>query len=360
VKATTKKKINPEQSALLLCEHSLLLEKANIIIRDIDNRIIFWSKGAESLFGWKQTEAVGKYFHKLFEVRFREPFDTMMEKLFATGKWEGELIYKRKNGTTIPVSSLWLLRADDGKVPASILELDNDISSLKMIEHEITSSREQLRNFAAHIQSIREEERTAIAREIHDGLGQALTGLKMDLAWIILKLPKQQNQELVKKIESSSLLIDSTIKTVRRLTSQLRPGILDDLGLVAAIESELNEYQNRTGIRCTFHTEFEEVSLNKESATAVFRIVQESLTNILLHANASEVKISMKKSASEFRFTIQDNGKGISPEALARADSFGLLGMRERAAVFAGEVTINKPSPRGKGTLVTIKIPEES
>jgi signal transduction histidine kinase len=220
----------------------------------------------------------------------------------------------------------------------------------------LRSSREQLRALSAHLQSVREEERALIAREIHDELGQELTGLKMDLSWVIKRLPDDQKL-LIRKTESMSKLVDNTIQSVRRISTKLRPGVLDDLGLTAAIDWQAEDFQNRTGISCEFHSNLREVDLDQDRSTTVFRILQETLTNVARHASATHVNIFLKEETNSLALVVEDNGRGITEGEASDPKSLGLLGMRERALVFGGEVQI-RGTP-GRGTTVTLKIPQQ-
>jgi signal transduction histidine kinase len=231
-----------------------------------------------------------------------------------------------------------------------------DITERKRTEEQLRTSRGQLRALSAHLQSIREEERTLVAREIHDELGQALTGLKMDLSWLIKRFPEGQTL-LMEKAKSMLKFIDTTIQSVRRLSTKLRPGVLDDLGLIAAIEWQAQEFQNRTGIQCKFNSSLREVDLDRDRSTAVFRILQETLTNVARHASATRVNIYLGKKDASIVLIVEDNGRGITKNEIFDPKSLGLLGMRERALVFGGKVEIKGKS--GKGTTVTLRIPTQ-
>jgi signal transduction histidine kinase len=222
-------------------------------------------------------------------------------------------------------------------------------------EEQLRESHEQLRALSVYLQSVREEERTRISRQVHDELGQALTSCKLDLSWIAGKLPREL-KPLLAKTKSLSAHIDSTIQMVRRISTELRPGVLDHLGLAAALEWQANEFQNRTGIRCEVHTEIDEPVLNQEMDTTFFRIFQETLTNIIRHAGATQVLVSLKATDAEVILEVKDNGRGISKSEVSKPDSMGLLGMRERAALLSGDFKINR-LPLGKGTKVTVSIP---
>jgi signal transduction histidine kinase len=221
-------------------------------------------------------------------------------------------------------------------------------------EEQLRSSREQLRSLAAHLQSVREEERTEMAREIHDELGQALTGLKLDLSWLERKLDENQNS-LREKTKPMLDIVDKTIQTVRRLSTELRPGVLDNLGLAAAIEWQIHEFQNRTGTKCQFSLPMEEIHIDGSRSTAMFRILQETLTNIARHANATRVKITLEEEDSNMVLQVKDNGTGISESKLSDSKSLGLLGMRERALLLGGEFSIRRND--GEGTIVIVRMP---
>ncbi|HEX2962364.1 MAG: PAS domain S-box protein [Bacteroidota bacterium] len=228
---------------------------------------------------------------------------------------------------------------------------------IQTAEFQLKNSREQLRRLSAHTQSAREEERTRISREIHDELGQALTGLKMDLSWLDKKLQAegQPAEAVTEKINAMYSLINATIKSVRKISSELRPGVLDYLGISAAIEWQAQEFQNRTGIACRIVAMPKELELDQNFSTALFRIFQETLTNIARHASATKIEISLVHESGNIILVIKDNGRGITEEEILNTKSFGLLGMRERAYLLGGEFSI-KGTP-GKGTTVTVTIP---
>ena len=214
-------------------------------------------------------------------------------------------------------------------------------------------STEQLRELSARLQSVREEERTHLARTIHDELGQALTGLKMDIAWLQKHLDEPQ-AVLLEKTQTMSDLTDTIVQTVRRIATELRPGILD-LSLVATIEWQLQEFETRFGIRSKLISSPEETTLDTDGATAVFRIFQEILTNVARHAQATRVAVSLEETDQTLTLRVQDNGRGISQSEMDSPKSIGLLGMQERARLRAGDIQIS--GSLGQGTTVTIQIP---
>jgi len=213
---------------------------------------------------------------------------------------------------------------------------------------------DKLRNLALHIQSIREEERMIISREIHDELGQVLTVLKIQVSLLANKLTPSQS-ELKQKFDSIIEMIDKSVESVQKICEKLRPGILDDLGIIAAIEWQTNEFTKRTGIHCSTDFQVEEVDLDANKKTAVFRIFQEALTNIARHANASKVSVKLNCDENFLHLHIKDNGKGITKNQIQNSKSLGILGMRERTEILGGKFNIK--STMGSGTLVSLILP---
>jgi len=232
--------------------------------------------------------------------------------------------------------------------------LTREIAERQKAEESLRASGESLRALTARLQSIREEEGARIAREIHDELGQALTGLKMDLTWLSRRMTGDQ-KPLEQKIKSMSGLIDDTIRAVRRIASRLRPEALDQLGLVAAIGWQAKDFQMRTGIRCKVSLPADPLTLDPERSTAVFRIFQELLTNVARHANATKVEASLQTEGDTLVLTVQDNGRGIAEQETRGPKSLGLMGMRERALLLGGELNIE--GSRTKGTRATVRVP---
>ncbi len=217
--------------------------------------------------------------------------------------------------------------------------------------------RDQLHALANYLQEMREAERTSIAREIHDEFGQALTALKIDLAWLSRRLPEGE-PALRDKIRSMTGLVDDSIGLVRRIATELRPGLLDDLGLTAAIEWQAEEFNKRTGIDVRLELPVEEPTLDRNLATAIFRIFQETLTNVIRHAGASQVWVTLKSTPQEITLTVRDDGSGIAPEEAISPKSLGLLGMRERASAWGGRLVFE--GQPGRGTTVRLTLPISS
>ena len=218
----------------------------------------------------------------------------------------------------------------------------------------LKSSREELRALAARLEAAREEERASLAREIHDVLSGSLTALKMDISLVPDRAAKDRNL-LLEKLNSMTSLIDSMLSQMHAIVAGLRPAILDKFGLVAALEWQTSEFQQRSGIICECELPVEELPLDLERSTAVFRIFQEALTNIVRHAVASKVMIALRREAEVLVLEVRDNGKGIEEKAILNRASLGLIGMRERALAFGGTMEISRLAQQG--TRVVVKIP---
>ena len=257
-----------------------------------------------------------------------------------------------KHGKTIWCEMMATLIQYKGK-PA-IMGNVIDITERKLAEVAIKQSEEQLRNLTTYLQKIGEVERTNIAREIHDELGLGLTVLKIDLSWLRKRLPENEIP-LHEKAETMTQLIDKTIQTVKKISTELRPGLLDDLGLAAAIEWQAEEFQKRTGIQCKITIDPKDVTFDRDRNTAIYRIFQETLTNVARHAQATEVNVSLRQRDGQLELNVRDNGRGITEKELANPKSFGLIGIRERVKIFSG-INIIKGVP-GKGTTVTVRMP---
>ena len=295
-----------------------------------------------------------------------EIFDVVRTHQFAIarrqGEWEvletPELIQakqeiKRLNGE---LEQRVIERTNDLRMANE--ELRKEIAERKQAETELRITSEQLRALSARLQSAREAEGTRIAREIHDELGSVLTGLKWDLEEISRMLSTQPGQSqlavMLEKVRALIKLIDMSVSTLRRIASELRPSILDDLGLVAAIEWQTQQFQGRTGIVCVCDCVLDKVELTEEQSTAVFRILQEALTNVLRHAQATKVDIKTDKENGYFVLSVSDNGKGMTESEKSEQQSLGILGMRERAHLVGGEISIT--SAQDQGTVVTVRV----
>lgn len=228
------------------------------------------------------------------------------------------------------------------------------VCRLKEVEEKLESSRDQVRALAASLQSIREDERALIARELHDELGQTLTGLELGLSWLARKATPKQGP-FQKKIGSLSVLVTTIMQSVRRIAEELRPGALDELGLVKTLKSEARAFKEHTGIPCRFETNMGRAAFDRAGSVAVFRIAQAALTNIARHAHASRASMSLVKRTPHLILMVSDNGKGIARKRVSSAHSLGIIGMRERALMLDGTLTLS--GSKGKGTTLRVRVP---
>ncbi|HUP30946.1 MAG TPA: response regulator [Usitatibacter sp.] len=234
--------------------------------------------------------------------------------------------------------------------------LSAELAERALTEQRLRSSEENLRALAAHLQSVREEERIHIAREIHDELGQALTGLKLDIHSLAKNPAAIEPPVLASAAEGLGQQIDRIINSVRRIASGLRPEVLDEIGLSAAVEWQAREFQRRTGIRCLVDIAPGLADPDKERSTALFRIFQELLTNVARHANATRVSVDLAEDEESLRLKVEDNGRGIQEQEFESPRSLGFLGLRERALAFGGSIEVT--GQEGKGTSVFVAIPQ--
>ena len=239
------------------------------------------------------------------------------------------------------------------QVDAIVGERHVMVVRLKQAEENLRNSRDQVRALATRLQSIRENERVVIARDIHDELGQKLASLELGLSWIAQVTPKQQ--PLQEKIGALSALVTTLIRSVQRISDELRPGVLEELGLVKTLKSEAREFKEHTGIPCTFETNMGKAKFDRLGSVAIFRIAQGALTNIARHANASRAVIALMKRNNDLILTVNDNGKGIAKKRVSSSHSLGIIGMRERALALDGLLSLKGST--GKGTTLTVRIP---
>jgi PAS domain S-box-containing protein len=262
-------------------------------------------------------------------------------------------IHRKKNGELIKV-----------QISVSNIEYENRKATLVLLidrteqertRKELLNINSQLRELTAHLHNIREEERTHIAREIHDELGQQLSALKMDIEWVISKMPRQEGL-IEERVADLLSLIGQTVNSVRRISTNLRPAILDDLGLLAALEWQSSEAEKRSGININLTCNLTDVTLPLPITTGLFRIYQEALTNVVRHSSAKQVDAKLIVSENMIILQIADNGKGIVTEPSGK--TFGLIGMKERAYILNGNIEIQ--SKPGKGTTIMVSIPHHS
>lgn len=330
-----------------------------LLVSDALGEVIFSNPEAQHLLGWNENQLLGKNLYQSIFYRndyHGEPDGRFFEFNPQNGyhKSENEL-FVRHDGSIFNASYVSTPIFEDGKV-AAIVTAFQDITSRKQAEQALIDSRTQLRELSIFLQTIREEERTRIARELHDELGQALTALKMDVAWLMSRLGDDQD-ELLSKTDSMLTMIDSTVDSVRRISANLRPGLLDDLGLAAAVEWLLDEFQKRTGVQQELQMSHEEFDFEPGLSTSVFRILQEAITNVARHACATNIYVLLEDLGDIVSLSVKDNGKGfVTQSDVGKRKSFGLLGIRERVAALGGHFEIQ--SQPQTGTELRVQIPK--
>jgi PAS domain S-box-containing protein len=347
-----------------------------IFMLDPAGQIISWNEGAERIKGYKKEEIIGRnisIFYPAEELQRGAPQNNLSRaRAYGRIEIEGERV--RKDGSMFWANVVFNAIYDTNGELLGFAKVTRDITERKKLElqlqqfnqeleeqvnmktAELSRSYQDIRQLASHLQDVREEERASIAREIHDELGQQLTGLKMDLSWIVKRKTVQGDIEAKQKAVIILNLMDTAIKTVRKIATDLRPSILDDLGLVAAIDWQSKEFGRRSGISTEFVSTMPEFRYSSRIAIGLFRICQESLTNVARHAEASKICISLQEHDKEnILLKIEDNGKGFEVRQIGDKKTLGLLGMRERTLMMGGEFRIE--SDPGKGTTLSVTVP---
>ncbi len=324
-----------------------------ICIADIDGYFRKINPAFGQTLGYTDEEFLGRPFLEFVHPDDKEKTMAVIEEKLSAGVQVigFENRYRCKDG-----SYKWLRWTSQPVVEEGIVfGIAYDVTERKRAEMQLTDSHRQLRALADHLQTVREEERTDLARRIHDELGHDLTAMKMDLSRLSKSMGRAAGGEILETMEAILRHVDATIQSLRDTASELRPGILDDLGLLAAIEWEVRRFQERTGIRSEINTSAEEFDLDRKRSTALFRICQEVLANVAEHANASRARVSLRLHERTAVLEVSDDGRGITDQELSSRSALGILGMRERALVFGGGVNIT--GTPGKGTMVTVRIP---
>lgn len=335
-----------------------LVETSIDLIWTVDKQgsVIFVNAAAINILGWKPDEIVGRSFMDFVgpadKERVMQSVSDVMKTSGHYSNYESTIL--RKDGTVATVITHAVVNHDPDTGNTWLTGTSRDITERVQAENLLSQKKEQLQLLSSYLQTIREEERKHIAREIHDELGQQLTGLKMDLAWMNRKLV-EKNSDLSTKLGDMLKLVDETIKTIRKISSDLRPGILDDLGLIPAVEWQCHEFEKRTKIKCEFLNLAPDAHIERESSTGVFRILQESLTNIARHSDATRVIVEFSQQSDNFMLNITDNGKGFERDKIVIRQTLGLMGMHERAGMLNGSLSIQ--STPNKGTQVTLLFP---
>jgi PAS domain S-box-containing protein len=346
-----------------LRETSLLIEKTFASLSDAlfvvhrDTRTIrMCNAAAVSMFGYPAEELVGFSAGRLHQndEAFAE-FERMLQQTVDHGKpLQGEYRMRRRNGEVFPIEYVVApLDRESGNV-TDIVSVIRDITARKRAENQLRTSRQALRALARDLQSAREGERERVAREIHDELGQQLTAIRMDLDTLRSRLPAG-NDRLRTMIDEMIAISDATVGTVRRIASELRPAILDDLGLPAAVEWLAEDFERRSGIECRVEVRSNSLPVDPDQAVVLFRIVQEALTNVARHSEASHAEVLLEITGDRAAAVVRDDGRGLSAEELSERRALGILGMRERALAVGG--TFDVLGKSGCGTTVRVDIP---
>lgn len=317
-----------------------------VFIADEIGRYIEVNESACKITGYTQDELLKKSISEMLPEESLQEGLTHFNKTVINGFSKVELLFKHKNGT-----KRWWVVDSVRLSETRFLGYTKDITERKMAEEKLKSSLDQLHQLTQHVEEVRENERVAISRELHDDLGQALTAVKIDLGIIVQNIT---DSETVSKIKKVSNLVGETIKTVQRLTSQLRPAIIDDLGLEATIEWYTKEFAQRTGIKVLLDID-SRLCITQETSLIIFRIMQESLTNISRHSGATQVDIVLTKTIESINFRISDNGIGITENEINSKSSFGIMSMQERAVSLGG--TFNIYTENDNGTIITLNLP---
>jgi len=331
-----------------------------IVTLDAAQNIVLFNRAAEQAFGVRREEALGAPLDRFIPQRFRGAHRGHIEHFGHTG------VTSRRMGDT---TTLWALRADGTEFPieASISQAGDpgqhfttvilrDITLRKKVQDALQAQQQELRRLSAQVLEAREEEKTHIARELHDELGQLLTALKMDLAWLRERLPEGDGDAAL-RAEQMGRVLDQTVSSTRRISADLRPLMLDDLGLAEAANWLAGEFSSHSGVQCEMRIPGDGAldGVDKGVATAIYRALQESLTNIARHAGARRAWVSVGAENGEVYFEVEDDGRGIEPADLAKAHSLGLRGMRERVQYLGGSIEVAR-APRG-GTRVRVRVP---
>lgn len=337
-----------------------ILDSAMDAIITIDNmqHIVLFNAAAETMFGCARQDAINQSIASLLPARLRIAVPSHIRRFGGStmrSRRMGSLRFitgLRSNGEEFPVDASISQVIEKGRKFYTIIL--RDISQSVQTAQALRQSKEELHEFASAAHTIREQEKSRIARELHDELGQSLTALKMDVNWLQDSAATQQSC-VAAKLASMAMLLDGMVAATRRIATDLRPLMLDDLGLIPAVEWLVQDFSQRSGIAYRLHIGEPSPDLQDPHATAVFRILQESLNNVVKHATATHVQISLTQQGSNILIQVQDNGTGFLPEQARKPHSYGLLGLRERANLLGGDVTID--SAPGHGACIRVRLP---
>ncbi len=320
---------------------------------DKQGHFMRWNRNFEVLTGYSPDEIRSMHPVDFYDDDEKERIRQRIDAVFNRKVPGIEVQVRAKSGKHIPIYINSMAIDYEGR--QCLMGMGIDVTERKKTEEELQESYRAVRTLTGYLQNIREQERAHMAREIHDELGQQLTVLKMDVSWLNKKIKNDEDPGVKEKIQDLLTMLDGTVKTVRRISSELRPSLLDDLGLVAAMEWQIGEFQKRSGIRATFNEPIGDFVLNDTARTSLFRIFQESLTNVARHAGATQVVVGLENTNGKVVLQISDDGKGFERDKITGKKTLGLLGMQERTLMMGG--TYDIISVPGKGTTVRVAIP---
>jgi PAS domain S-box-containing protein len=326
-----------------------------IIVTDGAGIVTYWNDAAARTFGWPAGEMLGQPLLNRFPEEARALVASLMARIAEGHDWSGEFEDYRKDGSRVWIDArISRISGASGQL-LGVIGTSHDITARKRAEAERDRSLADLQAVSARLNEAREQERVTMARDIHDHLGQALTALKMDVAEVQRRLDVGDTVMVRERMTEMSQLLDSAMDDVRRVAAELRPVVLDDLGFVDAVRAYFIDVERRAPFRCVLHTSLTDLPIANNRATALFRILQEALTNVIRHAAATHVDVWLTLEADGVRLIIHDDGRGIPAGAAHDPRALGIIGMRDRARLFGGDVVLTGGA--GQGTTVTVDMP---
>ena len=328
-----------------------------VMATDLGGIISFWNQAAENMYGWTREEAINKNIADLIPTQQTKQQSGEIIKVLKAGRsWSAELTMQRKDGTVFPVFVNNAPIYDHNHNLSGIIGVSSDITERKKAEKDILNLNNQLRSLSSHLQNKREEERVQIARDIHDELGQQLTGLKMQISWLLKKLETNDDQLIARKGGEILDLIDGTVTAVRRISANLRPHVLDDLGLIAALEWQSKEVEKNSGIKVSFKTNIKDLDVSATTSTGLFRIYQEVLTSLEKRSKEHKISGNLQIINNKLILEIKHDGRVSYLSEKNTHDAPELIGIKERAIKLGGQFELNNENRKGVDIKITIPL----